>query len=229
MSWNNVSVVEIEAGQGKVPEQEPTTDYILRGALEKPWNGFRTVLGHMGDTDDVYYAGVGPLVYLPEVCRGIGDAPGSCDSLCGNASTMFESWATTWNCLTLATAWQATKVFTNDSSRELARKIEDTISESAAFNVSAFNGMAVFKNAYRCAEASCRYDGGDCTFSFQSAEDFLAGEYLEGASFLNGSFCDGVLGRANPDIAGPGVSRSYSLPCLPLPIHLIVTWRIPGV
>lgn len=76
------------------------------------------------------------------------------------------------------------------------------------FKMSAFDGKAVLERIYECAQKSCRDDGDNCDFSFSFAEGVLAGNTSTERPFLDTSFCRGVRGVPNLDIAGPGVSTN---------------------
>lgn len=179
-----------------------STELLLSGAVEGPWDLFRShfVQYEFPPTTPIFLTGV---------CTGDGKGSDSCNTICGDAESMFSSSEMLWNCLTLASLWQASRFFTNASGQALARQIERELTEVYPLNLSDFDGRTVFEHTYECAQKSCQDDGGDCDFSFDFAEGVLAGNTSMEGPFLDASFCNGVRAVPNLDIAGPGVSANF--------------------
>lgn len=135
--------------------------------------------------------------------------------ICRDTDTMFSSSAASWNCLTLASLWQASTLYSSTSGQDFVRKIERELAEAYPFKLTEFDGRSVLTHIYECAQKSCQNDGGDCDFSFDFAKGVLVGNASMEGPFLDSSFCDGARGVPNLDIAGPGVSANYP-PLAPL-------------
>jgi hypothetical protein len=140
---------------------------------------------------------------------------------------MFGSPEVMWNCMTLASIWQASRTNDSNSGKTLVRQLEKGISVDKPFDVSMFDGLGVLQRVYECAEKSCRIDGDECGYSFNFPQGILDGDFSNASPFLDSSFCYGVRAVANIDIAGPGVS-DLALCCSMCPGTLCTgtEWRI---
>lgn len=182
---------------------QPTTNTLLSETFEVPWNLFWNYFAK----EDVFFP-IGALSFLTGVCTNDREAPDSCNMTCRDTDTMFSSSATLSNCLTLASLWQASTLYSNASGQAFVREIEGKLAEVYPFKLSEFDGRLVLEHIYECAQKSCQDDGADCDFSFDFAESILAGNTSMEGPFLDSSFCDGARGVPNLDIAGPGVSTN---------------------
>lgn len=75
---------------------DESTNSLLSGAVEAPWNLFPSYSA----TDDIYLEDA--RLFLTSVCTRDGEQLDSCNAICGEAEALFSSWTTLWNCLTLA-------------------------------------------------------------------------------------------------------------------------------
>jgi hypothetical protein len=208
-------LVTVSSGQGW---DEPTTDDLLSSTLQSPWQRLQDKLTIGYSSPD---ATVIQLIDLG--CGGAAeDTIHACAAACPDANAMFGTWQATWNCLSLATVSEAARLLSDDIDSSdgagnlrrgpsddmgpyLMASVTDEIYKHG-LNMTNFNGTAVMENMYKCAQASCRNDGASCAFSFPNLQDVLDNDNFEWPLSLGNSFCDGVRGAANPDIAGPGVS-----------------------
>lgn len=154
--------------------------------------------------------------------------------ICTSATSLFDSWATLWNCLTLSTIAVKTRMDIPYEGRINATEdraaLQEVIGEALRpmdlklDYADDFDYMAVLNLTFDCAQASCQGWRGDgsCSLVYPAPEELeLLTDEWERSALLTafgdafGSVCDDVPTN-NMDLAGPGVSdiNRQAIPCL---------------
>lgn len=135
-----------------------------------------------------------------------------CNEICGNKEKLFDEWETLLSCLALASLSFASDIFRNGTNSRVILDAIDTAMDGLSMgNITDFNGKQVLRHTLSCVTASCAVDKSYfCDTNFEDrAEQFFSGK-VGNWSFLDGKYCDGIVGTVNVDLAGPGVSRPSS-------------------
>jgi hypothetical protein len=195
---------------------EGDSAFVFHYALGAAWSVFSTVeeIGLESAADQLHESDSGPndplqIFFLLHPCMNQDQgSPNSCNAVCGNTEKLFGEWTTLWSCLSLASLSLASKTFGRGNNSEAILSAIDTAMEGLMMrNITNFDGDLVLKHTLSCAKASCATDPSEfCDTQFEAkGKDFFEGKSGD-LSFINGNFCNGVEGRVNIDLAGPGVS-----------------------
>lgn len=202
---------------------QPDTDAILLAVFENlPWSMY--VWNAMDEPSLI-----DNLVLVRDGCRTDSQRPDyNCTRVCRAQSTLFQSWATLWTCLTLSTLMLVSSGL-NGNDERLWGLGDELNSAGLGLHIdlhnvssSSFDYMGVLDLALGClAEswaASCRDDHGNddgCILPYRSAASFA--KHAESVPDPNdGPYYTGVFEdvcsttsqglNVSTDIAGPGVS-----------------------
>lgn len=157
-------------------------------------------------------SGIGYVTLLTHPCMDSArdsSSPEACAAVCTDPERLFGSWTTLWTCLTLASMSLAVEKFKGDGDG-LHNNITSFVQSVAepGVNITTFDGREVLSATHRCAMASCSQNSvGNCFTDFDSEAEKFFGNDSDDWSFLNSTYCYGVEGSINVDVAGPGVSQ----------------------
>lgn len=163
-----------------------------------------TTLENNGSVRDIE-----PISLLYETCLAADGSATDCSTICTDKTTLFSSWRTLWQCLTLASLFLAptTLPSLNESSNAL---ITNSLREIGITDASTFDGVSVLNSTYECAAASCSEQSmGECSISALNSS-YIRDEKVLWIEVYNAleSICYGLESEINIDIAGPGVSKA---------------------
>ncbi|KAL6916960.1 hypothetical protein FSHL1_008366 [Fusarium sambucinum] len=194
---------------------QPDTGAILRETLFETWNLFSHLDKHEIPAD------IKPVTLINGACPGHDDYSGetNCTQICNNPETLFASWKTLWQCLSLAALTIGNATFSDSLQQprsefgELSPSVQvnNALWEYYIMYESDFDGRTVLDLTYQCAAASCReISMGECEIG-QLDQEFFQSEKLEWIKMSQAlqSLCDGLESDINIDIAGPGVLITY--------------------
>ncbi|KAJ4264356.1 hypothetical protein NW762_005554 [Fusarium torreyae] len=190
----------------------PDTSRILKETLFQSWDLFAKI----DKGEDLTTAQ--PVTLLYDACLGHNGSPGekTCPEICTDSASLFDSWKTLWQCLSLASLSLANTTFSkleqprygigNETAKE---QITDALWTFAITNETNFDGKSVLNLTYECATASCRDKSmGDCSLG-RLGSGFAKGDAVQWIKMYEAlePLCNGLESDINIDIAGPGVSR----------------------
>ncbi|GKU15570.1 unnamed protein product [Fusarium langsethiae] len=194
---------------------QPDTGAILKETLFETWYLF----SHLDD--DQVSTRIKPVTLIHGACPGQDDYSGgtNCTQICTNPDTLFASWKTLWQCLSLATLTIGNATFSDVLKQPRSEfgplspsvQINDALWELNMLYESDFDGRTVFDLTYQCAAASClEMSMGECSISQLDSGFFQSDklEWIEMSKALE-SLCHGLESDINIDIAGPGVLITY--------------------
>lgn len=227
-TWVRVvdSIYDSDTYDGRVSRNaEPPYDIrtILSDTLKQSVKIF-------GRDDRSLWPNPDPLLLLEPGCT-VGDRDCDQNAICGDKKTLFESWETLWNCLTLAGLALASQNFPAYFNTSMADQLpkppwaDDDLSDPMSkylynytevtdalrplgFNLSSigdFNALKVFNLTFECAQKSCEeWKGqGHCSLNYPQGSDFR--------------LVDGGQGLANNSLQASTMVRSLSAVCDDLP------------
>jgi hypothetical protein len=196
-------------------DTQPDTGAILGETLFETWYLFSHLDKNRLPAD------IKPVTLINGACPGHDNYSGetNCTQICTNPVTLFASWKTLWQCLSLATLTIGNATFSDSLQQtrgefgELSPSVQinNALWEYYIMYESDFDGRAVLDLTYQCAAASCReMSMGECAIG-QLDQGFFQTEKLEWIEMSNAlqSLCDGLESDINIDIAGPGVLITY--------------------
>ncbi|CAF3531757.1 unnamed protein product [Fusarium graminearum] len=196
-------------------DTQPDTGSILRETLFETWYLF----SHL--ENDTITSRAKPVTLINGACpdRDTFSSETNCTQICTNPDTLFASWKTLWQCLSLAVLTIGNATFSNSLKRPPGEfgalspsvQINDALWEYGILYDSDFDGRSVLDLTYRCASASCReMTMGECSIG-QLDSGFFQSEKLEWIKMSKAleSLCYGLESDINIDIAGPGILITY--------------------
>jgi hypothetical protein len=196
----------------QMPDTQPDTGTILKETLYETWNLFSRL--DKGEN----LTRVKPVTLIHDACPGYDSDPGerNCTQICTNPDSLFASWKTLWQCLSLATLTIGNATFSDSLKQPRSEigalspnvQINDALWEFGMLYENDFDGREVLDLTYQCASASCReMSMGECSIG-QLDAGFFHSDNLEWNKMSKAlvSLCDGLESDINIDIAGPGVS-----------------------
>ncbi|KAF4969000.1 hypothetical protein FSARC_3654 [Fusarium sarcochroum] len=204
--WNN--------GFTQNDAPRPDTSTILRETLFQSWDLF-TKIDKGGDLTTAQ-----PITLLYDACLGHNGSPGekTCPEICTDPESLFDSWKTIWQCLSLASLELANTTFSNldqppsQSRNETSKEqITSALWDFAITNETNFDGKSVLNLTYECAAASCRDKSmGECSLG-RLGSGYAKGDAVQWIKMYEAleSLCGGLESDINIDIAGPGVLITY--------------------
>ncbi|CEI61731.1 hypothetical protein FVEN_g2795 [Fusarium venenatum] len=194
---------------------QPDTGAILGETLFESWYLFSHLDKHEIPAD------IKPVTLINGACPGHDDYSGetNCTQICTNPETLFASWKTLWQCLSLAALTIGNATFSDILQQprsefgELSPSVQvnNALWEYSIMYESDFDGRTVLDLTYQCAAASCReMSMGECEIG-QLDQEFFQSEKLEWIKMSKALqfLCDGLESDINIDIAGPGVIITY--------------------
>ncbi|RGP77167.1 hypothetical protein FLONG3_4682 [Fusarium longipes] len=196
-------------------DTQPDTGIILKETLHESWKLFT----QLDNGEDL--SGTKPVSLFHDACPGLHDSQNetNCTQICTTPETLFASWKTLWQCLSLATLTIGNATFPDSlkqprneiGGQSPGVQINDALWEFGILGASDFDGKQVLDLTYQCAAASCyEMSMGECSIG-QLDAGFFQSDKLEWDKMSKAlaSLCDGLESDINIDIAGPGVLITY--------------------
>lgn len=205
-------------------ELEPPCDILA--AIKHSLVGPLELFGNASDHDSIEFR-TAPLLLFDLGCSA-GSDDCNFNETCGDPATLFASWQTLWNCLTLSGMSLASRGFPWYFEPDSSANVGDDYAYDDVRNglqplgldldsISSFYAARVFNLTFKCAEASCEGWSGEGTCQLEYPRDLssrLANEpgeidYVQLGRDMYWTLrplCDD-LQTLDMDIAGPGVSR----------------------
>ncbi|KAM0543653.1 hypothetical protein ACHAO7_009275 [Fusarium culmorum] len=194
---------------------QPDTGTILRQTIFETWWTFSQL-----DKDPIP-SRAKPVTLIHGACPGRNtfSSETNCTQICTSPDSLFASWKTLWQCLSLATLTIGNATFSDSLKQPHAElgalspsvQINDALWEFGILYDSDFDGRQVLNLTYQCAAASCReMSMGECSIGQLDAGFFQSEklEWIEMSKSLQ-FLCRGLESDINIDIAGPGVLITY--------------------
>lgn len=150
-----------------------------------------------------------PIALITQGCKTYSINP-NCTHVCNEASGIFHSWETQWNCLTLATVKLGLERLPPQERQEARQIINEAVLPLGVEEIMDFDAYNVFNHTFRCAAASCQdLSTGGCSVTIPEND-----WEFNSAPKLLFPVCEKVPSVVNGDITGPGVS-----------VHISGQWR----
>jgi hypothetical protein len=143
------------------------------------------------------------------------DSISDCNRTCSTPQTMFNSWESQWNCLTLAALSAYTYHPWPNATLEMMNltAINQFTSQVGVADISAFDCAGTTEKIFSCFSDSCNNALGNCQFDSTSDAGSFSFTFDQYLPFLNSPspLCDNMDNNVNTDLAGPGVSAIAAL------------------